>query len=173
MYQCVCCGLAVPSANGRRNLGSPYNQVTVILRQLVSDKYSTTVAIQLLPSHITSESKVFACKVCFRRIEKLIRLKSDTEQLLQELSQKLEEAFKANNISTDNEEENSARDNGEENSASGPSVGLTPTKRLLQDVQESTPKRRRRPDAAEQQALSQTVVTGSPAVSVSLGVLSH
>ncbi len=72
----------------------------------------------------------------------MIRLKSDTEQLLQELSQKLEVAFKANNISTDNEEENSARDNGEENSASGPSVGLTPTKRLLQDVQESTPKQR-------------------------------
>ncbi len=163
MYHCVCCGLAVPSANGRRNLGSPSsNQVTVILRQLVSDKYSTAVAIQLLPSHITSESKVFACKVCFRRIEKFIRLKSDTEQLLQELSQKLKEGIKANNISTDNREESSA---------SGPSVGRTPTKRLLQDVQESTPKRRRRPDAAEQQALSQTVVTGSPAVSVSFGVL--
>lgn len=165
MYHCVCCGLAVPSAEGRRNLGSPSaNQVTVTLRQLVSDKYSTTVAIQLLPSdiNIISESKVFACKVCFRRIEKLIKLKSDTEQLLQELSQKLKEAFKANNISMDNPEENRA---------SGPSVGRTPTKRLLRDVEESTPKRRRRPDAAEQQALSQTAVTGSPAVSVSCGVL--
>ncbi len=39
-----------------------------------------TVAIQLFPSAIISQS------LCFWRIEKLIKLKSDTEQVVQELS---------------------------------------------------------------------------------------
>ena len=146
---CVCCGNAVVRSNSRRRVAGTSSKL--VLPVFVELYEKVFPGKSFLPPDFSENSRLFWCRPCFAKLEKLLKLRKDAQELENQISSSVQSVgtlFMQNPIS---------------------SITLTPKKRGLSSPHNS--KRRRHYDTPERQVLSRTVVTGSPSVSVRLHFL--
>lgn len=149
---CVCCGKAVPRSDSRRKVGGKSSEL--VLPVFVELYEKVFPGKTFLPPDFGENSRLFWCRPCFAKLEKLLKLRNDTQGLVNQITSNL---HSVGTLFMQNPTQSSV-------------LPLTPKKRDLSSPHPSgpSPKRRRHHDTPERRVLSRTVVTGSPSVSVGL-----
>ena len=127
IFVCRACSAPVRKPNDRRNLDSASSEnVASELKQLVE---------RFLPgTAISTSDNSYACRPCFKRIEKLLKLRKATEDIEKEVIVNLMHAAHLYEAPHRKEEE-------EGGSSSTPRISR---RRLSEDLAESTPRSKRR-----------------------------
>ena len=153
--KCICCGKHVVRSNARRRVGGPSSKrlVPVFL------EFFRTVfpGCTFLPRDFCADSRLFWCKGCFSKLERVLKVREDGKKLENEIVGHIKSvgAQFITERTTD--------------VAVSPAPSTPRRKRQLSSLREDdpSPKRWRRIGTPEQRVLSRTVVTGTPCVSVS------
>ena len=151
---CVCCGRVVPRSDSRRKVGGKSSKL--VLPVFVELYERVFPGKTFLPPDFGENSRLFWCRPCFAKLEKLLKLRNDTQEVVNQITSTLQSQT-GGTLFIQYPAQNSI-------------LPLTPKKRDLSPPLHSgpSPKRRRHYDTPERQILSRTVVTGSPSVSVRL-----
>ena len=143
---CVFCGREVAKSISRRRVGGTSSKL--VLPVFVELHEKVFPGKTFLPD-FSENSRLFWCRPCFAKLEKLLKLRKDTQEVENQIIGNIQSV---GTLFVHNP------------------TPLTPKKRGVSSPHTSgpSPKRRRHFDTPERQVLSRTVVTGSPSVSVSL-----
>lgn len=180
---CRCCSKSLPRSEERRRLWGPSSkEVVQTFREFVSTIFPGS---NFLPEVITEKSFLFLCKHCYARFVKYDKSRRELQQLNNSITNSIRSVGAVLNVQSVPASSSSIPDLGQvEMSARKRSMPplspeTTPKRRRLTSVfspgrkrgipETSTPspKRRRIISTPEHQALSKTVVMGTPVVSVS------
>ena len=154
--KCICCGKPVVRSDGRRRVGglSSKRLIPVFL------EFFRTVfpGCTFLPRDFCADSKLFWCKGCFSKLERVLKVREDGKKLTDEIVGHIK-SVGAQFIT----------ERTTDVAAVSPAPSTPRRKRQLSSLREDgpSPKRRRRIGTPEQRVLSRTVVTDTPCVSVS------
>ena len=154
--KCICCGRPVVRSDARRRVGGPSSKRLVpVFLQFFRNVFP---GCTFLPRDFCADSRLFWCKGCFSKLEKVLKVREDTKKLEEEIVGHIQ-AVGAQFI-TDRST----------NVSVSPALSTPRRKRQMSALSEHgpSPKRRRRIGTPEQNVLSRTVVTDTPNVSVSL-----
>ena len=157
--KCVCCGKPVLKSEARRRVGTPSSKrlVPVFLDFFQRVFPGST----FLPKDFSESSRLFWCKGCFAKLERVKKVREDISKLEDEIEGHIKSVGAQFVVTA-------------ELTDASVSASTPPRKRQLPSNQgEPSPKRRRCYGTPEQRILSRTVVTGTPSVSVSTVVLNN
>ena len=145
---CVCCGTVVPRSDSRRRLGGASSKT--ILPLFVDYFARVHPGATPLPPNFSEKSKLFLCRPCFSKLERVLQLKNDAQKLENEILEKIKCV------------------GSQFVHKPATAVQTTPKKRDPSSPPEvePSPKIRRPCGSTERHVLSRTVVTGTPSVSV-------
>ena len=147
--KCISCSQPLPKSISRRRVGgAASSHLLPTIKNCMHAVFPNSLDV-FLPKDIDTTGSVLLCRGCFQRYEKLQKLTRDINYLRQEIQTNIEK--------------------------SGISLGLqkpipvvtTPYKSSADADTRATPKKRRTINTPERRALSSSVATTSPIVSVS------
>ena len=84
---CVCCGTVVPKSDSRRRLGGASSKP--ILPMFVDYFARVHPGTTPIPPNFSEKSKLFWCRPCFSKLEKVLKLKKDAQNLENEILEKI------------------------------------------------------------------------------------
>lgn len=153
--KCICCGRPVVRSDARRRVGGPsFKRLVPVFLEFFRTVFP---GCTFLPRDFCADSKLFWCKGCFSKLEKVLKVREDTKKLEEEIVGHIKSVGSQfiTNRTTD--------------VSVSPAPSTPRRKRQLSALREHglSPKRRRRIGTPEQTVLSRTVVTDTPYVSVS------
>ena len=174
-YKCICCGISVERGDSRRKVCEPF------LLPFEDFVQQALPRMNYLP---TDHSKLFWCRKCFARLEKVTKLRKEVKRLDNEIVNDISsfgkklglkiEAEENGSVAEENETVAEARTETEVNEATAhetleaiPPVTENPKRRLVWLTENQPRQKRRKLHTPENETLANTIVTDTPNISVS------